>query len=65
MSDKLTIEFNPDCMQMRDVKTCAQILRDLIKRREMLQSACAGDVDMIAGSLLNSFDTMTQNVEAS
>jgi len=61
---KIVLEFNPDYMQMRDVKTAAQVLRDLIKQRDMLERSTDGNFDMIAGSFLNSFDTMTQNMEA-
>ena len=61
----LVLEFNPDYNTVREVKDAAMILRDLINRRNMLQESCDGNYDMIAGSLLNSFDTMTQNVESS
>jgi len=61
--DTIKLHFNPDYNTVRDVKDAAMILRDLINRRGMLQEACNGDVDMIAGSFLNSFDTMTQNFE--
>jgi len=59
----MKLEFNPDCNTVKEVKEAAMILRDLIHKRNMLQESCLGDYDMIAGSLLNSFDTLTQNIE--
>ena len=62
MTDKLLLTFNPDSMTGFQTREAVDILRALIHRREMLQAQCSGDVDMIAGSFLNSFDTLTQNV---
>jgi hypothetical protein len=59
----IQLKFNPDTMTVSEVKEAAQILRNLIQRREMLQESCQGDYDMIAGSLLNTFDTLTQGVK--
>lgn len=59
----MKLEFNPDYNTVREVKDAAMILRDLIKRRQMLEETCNGDFDMVAGSLLNHFDTMTGGIE--
>ena len=58
------IEFNPDCMEVRHVKECANILRALIQKRLMLEAQTGGDFTMTAEALLNSFDTLTQNITA-
>ena len=33
--EKTKVEFNPDCMQMRDVKRCAQAITVLLDREEL------------------------------
>jgi hypothetical protein len=63
---KLVIEFNPDYNTVREVKDAAQILRDLIKRRELLRSRSLEremPAEELARMFLDSFDTITQNVE--
>lgn len=61
--NKIRLEFNPDYNTVREVKDAAQILRDLIQKRKQLEGMCNGDFDMISGSFLPSFDTMTQGFE--
>ena len=60
---KLTLKFNPDYMVMRDVKDASQILRDLIRERELIKSRTGGDFSMSAEAFLNAFDTIAQNLE--
>ena len=60
---KLILTFNPDAMRVTDVKLASQILRDLVNKRQMLEVQTEGNFTMVAESLLNSFDCLTQNVE--
>ena len=62
---KLILQFNPDCMTISDCKTVVQIMRDLIKRRELQHAQMGDNFTMEAESFLNSFDCLTQNMEAS
>jgi RNA polymerase-interacting CarD/CdnL/TRCF family regulator len=56
---KTVLMFNPDCMRVSDVKKCALLLRDLVKRRDLLRERNAPEADMF----LSAFDTLTQNFE--
>lgn len=60
---KIEITFNPDFMTVHDLKQVSQTMRDLINRRALLEETCHHDPDMIAGSFLNAFDTLTQGVK--
>jgi len=68
MSNKTILEFNPDCMTMHDVKLCAQILRDLINRREQIENWQQHDPEHALTQqdkeqmFLASFDTLTQHM---
>lgn len=55
---KLILEFNPDCMKVADVKAATNILRMLMQRREVIASTHDAE------KFLQSFDVLTQNVEA-
>ena len=61
----MKLEFNPDCNTISEAKEAARILRDLINRRNMLETATAPKYDRsaTAEAMLNSFDTLTQNIE--
>jgi hypothetical protein len=65
------LKFNPDCNTVQEVKLCAAILRDLIRKRQQLKLDNAttdvrgalrlGDAERF----MQSFDTLTQNLEVS
>jgi len=61
----MKLEFNPDFNTIREAKATMRILRDLIQRRNMLETSTDPKFDRsaIAESMLNSFDTLTQNIE--
>ena len=61
----MKLEFNPDCNTVKEVKQAAMVLRDLINRRNMLETSTDPKFDRsaTAEAMLNSFDTLTQNIE--
>jgi len=55
---KIYLAFNPDYNTVREVKDAAQVLRDLLNKRNNL-----GSTNTDAEMFLDIFDSMTQNFE--
>ena len=65
----MKLKFNPDFNTAKEVRDAAYILRELVRRRTFLQecafdeAVCDIDKDNLAQRFMESFDTMTHNVE--
>jgi len=65
MKDKIKLMFNPDYNTVAEVKDAAQILRDLLRKREHYVNAVGShypDPDD-AIRFMQTFDTLTQGFE--